>query len=357
MNNSKIDIYLSSGSAGIVESMKRIDVNVRGILFIVDDGGRLTGTVTDGDIRRWIIRTGNLSAPICQVMNAAPKYLFESDKKKAFEYMKANFIRAVPILDVNGKISDIIFETDDANERVSDKKILQGSSVIIMAGGKGTRLYPYTRILPKPLIPIGDIPIIERIINRFCEYGISEYFLTVNYKKSMIRSYFTDLDPSYEIHYVEENIPLGTAGSIRLIDKKFHSPVFVTNCDILIDADYSNILAYHKDSGNAMTIVSALKNTVIPYGVLHAKEKGIITSMEEKPMLSNFINTGMYIVDPDLLVNIPKDTVFHMTDFAALLMREGYQVGMYPVSEDSFLDMGEFEEMHRMEEKLNLRME
>ena len=173
----------------------------------------------------------------------------------------------------------------------------------------------------------------------------------------MIRSYFTDLDPPYEIHYVEENIPLGTAGSIRLIDKKFHSPVFVTNCDILIDADYSNILAYHKDSGNAMTIVSALKNTVIPYGVLHAKEKGIITSMEEKPMLSNFINTGMYIVDPDLLVNIPKDTVFHMTDFAALLMREGYQVGMYPVSEDSFLDMGEFEEMHRMEEKLNLRME
>lgn len=357
MSSSKIDIFLGAGSASIVESMKKIDFNVRGILFIADDEGRLIGSVTDGDIRRWIIRTGNLSVPIGQVMNAAPRYLFESDKKKAFEFMKANYIKAVPILDINRKVIDIIFESDQINQKESDKKSLQEISVIIMAGGKGTRLYPYTRILPKPLIPIGDIPIIERIINRFCEYGISEYFLTVNYKKSMIKSYFADLNPSYELQYVEEDHPLGTAGSIRLIDKKFQNPVFVTNCDILIDADYSNIMKYHKESENAMTIVSALKNMVIPYGVLYAKEKGIITSMEEKPVLSNFINTGMYIVDPELLEKIPTDTTFHMTDFAALLMREGYQVGMYPVSEDSFLDMGEFEEMHRMEEKLNLRTE
>lgn len=357
MNNSNVGIYLSTGSASIVESMKRIDRNVRGILFIVDDDGHLNGSVTDGDIRRWIIRTGEIQAPIYRVMNHAPKYLFESDKKNAFEFMKANYIKAVPILDINRKVCDIIFDSDDGHKRNTDKKVLCENSVIIMAGGKGTRLYPYTRILPKPLIPIGDIPIIERIINRFCEYGIQEYFLTVNYKKNMIKSYFSDLEPSYHICYVEEEEPLGTAGSIRLIGKKFHCPVFVTNCDILIDADYSNILSYHIESGNAMTIVSALKNTVIPYGVLYAKEKGIITSMEEKPTLSNFINTGMYIVNPDLLVKIPKDTIFHMTDFASLLMQEGYQVGMYPVSEDSFLDMGELEEMHRMEEKLNLRME
>ena len=131
----------------------------------------------------------------------------------------------------------------------------------------------------------------------------------------------------------------------------------LSNCDILIHADYADIYKYHKESGNAITIVSALKNIVVPYGVIHSKENGTVISMEEKPKLSYFVNTGMYVLNPDLLQKIPEDTFFHMTDLTDLLIQEGKQVGMYPISEDSFLDMGEFEEMRRMEKKLNLKSE
>ena len=221
-----------------------------------------------------------------------------------------------------------------------------------MAGGKGTRLYPYTKILPKPLIPIGDIPILERIINRFCAFGVSKYYMTVNYKKNMIKSHFAELAPDYSIEYIEEDIPMGTAGSIKLIHEKFNAPVVVTNCDILIEADYEDIYEYHRNSGNVMTIVSALKNIEVPYGVLKTAANGVVTAFEEKPKLSYFVNTGMYIVNGDMLDKIPENTFFHMTNLVEKLMNEGLQVGMYPISEEAFLDMGEFEEMRRMEEKL-----
>ena len=153
---------------------------------------------------------------------------------------------------------------------------------------------------------------------------------------------------------MEEDKPLGTAGSLRLIKKNFDRPIFVTNCDILIHADYANLYEYHQKSGNVMTIVTALKNIVVPYGVLKSREQGIVTSMEEKPKLSYFVNTGMYILNPEVIEMIPPNGMFHMTDLADDLLKKGSQVGMYPISEDSFLDMGEFEEMKRMEEKLEL---
>ena len=238
-----------------------------------------------------------------------------------------------------------------------DKKTLKDVPVIIMAGGKGTRLYPYTKILPKPLIPIGDIPIMERIIDRFHDFGVERFWATVNYKKNMIKSYFAELTTDYSLDYVEEDKPLGTAGSLHLIKEKFEVPVIVSNCDILIQADYADIYKYHMESENDLTIVTALKNIVVPYGVIHSKEEGKISSMEEKPKLSYFVNTGMYVLSPKALERIPKDTFFHMTDLADMLLQEGEQVGMYPISEESFLDMGEFEEMHRMEQKLHIKAE
>ena len=225
---------------------------------------------------------------------------------------------------------------------------------MVMAGGMGTRLYPYTKILPKPLIPIGETPIVERVLNCFTAYGIQKYYMTVNYKKSMIKSYFSELKPAYDIEYVEENEPLGTSGSIKLIDEKFMSPLFVVNCDALVFADYFDIYQYHRKAENDITIVSSLKNITIPYGVLHSKENGQLTEIEEKPKLSYFINTGMYIINPSVIDKIPGNTVFHMTDLVDSVMRDKGKVGMYPISEDSFLDMGEFSEMHRMEEKLNI---
>lgn len=356
MRIEKLNDYICHRETSIVEAMKKIDENTNGILFVVDEKKHLCGSLTDGDVRRWLIQTGDLSSKVFRAMNPTPKYLFERDENRALSYMQEKHIKAVPLLDSENRIVTIVVDSERLFLVNKEKRdILRHIPVVIMAGGKGTRLYPYTKILPKPLIPIGDVPIIERIMNRFCEYGVAEFYLTVNYKKGMIRSYFSELNPSYEINYVEEDKPLGTAGSIKLIKKEFDTPVVVTNCDTLIDADYSDILEYHRESGNALTIVSALKNITVPYGVLHSKEHGVLTSIEEKPRLSYFINSGMYILNPELLKEIPDDTFYHMTDLIDALMKRGEQVGMYPISEDSFLDMGEFEEMRRMEKKLNIQ--
>lgn len=355
MNKERIAKYTGDIDIMIVDAMEKIDDNSKGILFITNQEGILLGCITDGDIRRWLLKTGDMNASVNQAMVHSPKYLFEEEQIHAVDLMHQESITALPILDKKRRITDIVFLTKAGDELpVQKKKNLSDIPVVIMAGGKGTRLYPYTKILPKPLIPIGDTPIVERIINSFVKYGVGKFYMTVNYKKGMIKSYFLDLDPDYAIEYVEENKPLGTGGSLKLIRQIFDKPIFVTNCDSLIRTDYGDLYEYHRKSDNLITIVSALKNITIPYGVLHSKENGELTNMEEKPKESYFINTGMYIINPETIDKIPEDKMFHMTHLIEKVMKDGGKVGMYPVSEDSFLDMGEFDEMHRMEEKLNI---
>lgn len=345
--------YITTQETTIVNAMYLIDKNAQGLIFVTDENMHLLGCVSDGDIRRSIIKDGNLSKAIGEIMNKTPICLKEGEAWEDNIWKKHGRISAIPVIDHQGVIKDIKFNSDYGKViRQEQKREIAGTDVIIMAGGKGTRLYPYTKILPKPLIPIGEIPILERIINRFYEYGLMDYYLTVNYKKEMIRSYFTESNVPYHIHYVEEDKPLGTAGSIKLIQKKFQQPVIVTNCDVLIEADYADIYEKHRESESAMTIVTALKHMEIPYGVINASEGGVVTSMEEKPHHSYFVNTGMYIVNPKYLDWIPKNISYHMPQLAEELMKRGEKVSMYPISEDSFLDMGELEEMKRMEEKL-----
>ncbi len=344
--------YQIHQSATLVETMKKIDLNAKGIMFVMDDNASLIGAITDGDIRRWLIRTGDLQGSLYDVMNKQP--IFVVNEIDAKDSMEKNSIKIIPVVNEKKQIVDIIFDEEAHRNQIEKKrKKLQNIPVVIMAGGKGTRLYPYTKILPKPLIPIGEIPIMERIINEFYEYGVTDFRVTLNYKKNMIKSYFSDVESDYHLEYVEESKPLGTAGSLRLIGK-IDKPIIVTNCDILIQSNYADIYEYHKESQNELTIVSALRDVVIPYGVIHSTENGTVEYVEEKPNLSYFINTGMYILNPSVLDKIPKDTFYHMTDVVSDLLKSGQKVGMYPISEDSFLDMGEFEEMNRMEKKLNL---
>ncbi len=357
MKTEQLIPFLISPDNTIVEALQKIDSNAKGILFVVNDERKLVGVLTDGDIRRWLLKTGELQGEVKRLMNRNPKAIYRKELASAREFMVKYSITALPVVNSKGIVSDIVFREETKQQNPEQNSSLKGVPVVIMAGGKGTRLYPYTKILPKPLIPIGDIPIMERIINKFRDYGAVNFYATVNYRKNMIKSYFAENTTDYKICYVEEDKPLGTAGSLGLIKERFDAPFVVTNCDILIHADYGDIYHYHKESGNELTIITALKNIVVPYGVVHSSENGVIQSMEEKPKLSYFVNTGMYILNPELMKEIPEDTFFHMTDLADKLMKENRRVGMYPISEDSFLDMGEFEEMRRMEEKLNLKSE
>lgn len=351
----KADCFISKDNINVVEALSRIDKCGYGILYIINEESQLIGAVSDGDIRRWIVQTNDLEAEVSSYMNKSPKYIFEHETDRAKEIAEAFPISSLPVLNNNREIVEVIVfkNNTDLTSKVKCNKDLDVPCVI-MAGGKGTRLYPYTKILPKPLIPIGDTPILERILNRFAEFGVNKFYLTVNYKKNMIRSYFEEVNPDYDIIYVEEDKPLGTGGSIKLIQQKFDKPIIIANCDAIINADYKDLYNFHIKSGNAITIVSSLKNITIPYGVLKTKKNGELIKMEEKPKLSYFINTGMYIINPETIKFIPNDKMYHMTNLVDDVKNSGGKVGMYPVSEDSFLDMGEFDEMRRMEEKLNI---
>ena len=352
---SKLSLYVAKNDINVVEAMQKIDKGSKGILFITNNEDSLIGCITDGDIRRWLIKTADLSATADAFMHEDPKFIFKADDVDIQKYLKQHSISALPIVDLEKKIINIVFRNDTISSYETYRNSeLKNVSVVIMAGGKGTRLYPYTKILPKPLIPIGEVPIIERIVNRFVHYGAMDFYFTVNYKKGMIKSYFDDLNPEYSVTYVEEHKPLGTGGSLKLITKKFDKPIFVTNCDILIEADLADVYRQHLVSGNAITVVASLKNIVIPYGVLEVGKQGLISAMKEKPSISHFINTGMYILNPELLDYIPDDTFYHMPQLLEDVMAKGMKVGIYPLSEDAFLDMGEFEEMKRMEEKLRV---
>lgn len=352
MEMEKLNNFIGKDTLSIVDAMERIDKNAKGILFIVDENNHIVGSLTDGDIRRWILKSGNINSIVIDAMNKSPHMLSVEQESNASKVMKEHQIVAIPIVDSNKKIVDISLLLD--YEEKKHKGNLSHVSVAIMAGGQGTRLYPYTKILPKPLIPIGETPVMERILNYYNGFGIKQFYITVNYKKTMIRSYFDDIDAQYEIKFIEEVKPLGTGGSIKLIKEKFDKPLFVANCDTLILADYYDIYQNHIQTKNDITIVSALKKFQVPYGVLHTGDNGVLEYMEEKPKISHFINTGMYVINPDIIELIPNDTVFHMTHLVDKVMEKGGKVGTYPISEDSFLDMGELNEMKRMEEKLNV---
>lgn len=352
MDRDEIRKYITGPDISIIQAMELMDINGEGILFVVQNEGVLIASVTDGDVRRWLLRSGDLNAKISYIMNKQPRYLKEGYDINPRQYMSDQLITAVPVLDCNDKIVDVLLGRTLAIEIPRRSDALSGVSVVVMAGGKGTRLLPYTRILPKPLIPVGNIPILERILDRFEQNGAEKIYTIVNYKKDMIKAYFSDIRKKYKISFVDETIPLGTAGGIRLIQDKLKENVLISNCDILVRIDYEELMKHHSLSGNDMTIVTSMKSTRIPYGVVSVKNDGIIANIKEKPQISHFINTGMYVVKDRFIEWIPNGEVYHMTDLAKRLIKDGRKVGMFPISENSFWDMGEFGELERMEERL-----
>ena len=206
--------------------------------------------------------------------------------------------------------------------------------------------------MPKPLIPIVDTPISERIIQSFQKIGCKEFYMIINYKKNMIKAYFTDSDKNYNICFVEEKTPLGTGGGIRLLKGKIHNTFILTNCDILILEDVRKMIEHHKEQNNQVTMVCSLKNFEIPYGIVNFTEGGEISSFEEKPKMSFFTNTGYYILEPSIFQYIGENENIGMPDIITRMKDAGQKVGIYPISENAWLDMGQMDSMESMERKV-----
>jgi NDP-sugar pyrophosphorylase family protein len=221
-----------------------------------------------------------------------------------------------------------------------------------MAGGKGTRMEPFTKVLPKSLVPVHEKPIIEHIIERFTDHDCVDFHLTINYKGKILKAYFEELQPTYEVDFVEEKEPLGTAGSLRFLEGQFKQPFFVTNCDIIIMADYAKIYEFHQKGAYDVSLVASAKEYVIPYGTCELNPEGYLSHINEKPKYDYLINTGLYVLNPDILKLIPKNEFYHITNLISNIIKKGKRVGVFPVDEDNWIDVGQWAEYQQAVKRL-----
>lgn len=342
-----VEDFIVSEQATLLQAMKQLDETGQRILFVAPQG-KLVAVLTDGDIRKHILSGGDYNNTVQQAANYRPFSLPVAERTKARAELEHRCYDAVPLLDKQGCINDIMFANEyNVNTR---KKVCQ--PVVIMAGGLGTRLYPYTKILPKPLIPIGELPIIEHIINRFADFGCHSFNLVVNYKKGMIKSYFADLEKDYQVDFTDEDEPLGTGGGLSLLKGKMDESFFLTNCDTLIDADYGDLHKVHKQQGNVVTMVCAMKTVQIPYGVIELGAHGEISDITEKPEMNFLTNTGMYVVEPRVVEEMASGQYVGFPDIIEKYRLAGEKVGVYPISEQSWMDMGQLEELEEMRRRM-----
>jgi len=337
--------YCIEGNITVRDAMKAIDKVSSQIVFLIENGC-LAASLTDGDIRRFLLNGGKLTDSAIEAGNRNPRAA-KNEQEAARLYHRKNFV-AIPIVNSGNQITGIYFGEGTAVKKTTKLNI----PIVINAGGKGTRLEPYTKILPKPLIPVGEEPIIEHIMHRFQDYGCNQFHIIVNYKKELIKAYFSDCDRQYDIVWYNEEKPLGTGGGLCYLRGKLDTTFFFTNCDNLLLSNYESILKFHRENQNVITMICAYKNFTIPYGVVEMGLNGTIEEMREKPELSYLTNTGIYLVEPEVLEDLETDTSIGFPDIMKKQMAMGKKVAVYPVGENEWLDMGQLDELEKMRKKL-----
>ena len=333
----------------IIEALKKMDIEKCKLLFVFD-GDAFIGILTIGDIQRAIINVIEMTSPVSAILDTNKVYAFEGEKTDSIR-QKMYRLRAecMPVLNKKKELVDVIFWKDAFKDKLDvDVREKLNLPVVIMAEGKGTRLKPITNVIPKQLVPVGDKTILEEIMDQFEVIGCKNFYMSVNYKSDMMRFYLDHTEHKYSIEFFEEPKPLGTIGSVALLKDKIKSPFFVTNCDILIDQDFRDVYDYHIENKNDITMVTAVKNFHIPYGVIETGEDGLMTGLKEKPDITYKINTGVYILNPDLINDIPVNQFFHITDLMEVVNARGGRIGCFPVTENSWRDMGEWPEYLKM---------
>ena len=337
----------------IRQAMKTLDKTAEKCLLVLDEDDKLLGSLTDGDLRRSILAGANVSENIsgCYHKDATTFTRGNYTQEDAIRILRDKKLDLIPIIDKDGKVVNYL-TWSNINGGKQNQKVLDNVLVVIMAGGKGTRMEPFTNVLPKPLIPIHDKPIIEHIIERFTDITCSDFHLTVNYKGKILKAYFEELQPDYNVSFIDESQPLGTAGSLQYLKGKFENPFFVTNCDIIIKADYVKLYEFHQKGGFDITLVASTKEYIIPYGTCELNGDGHLSRINEKPQYDFLINTGLYVLNPDILNLIPENKFYHITHLISDANNQGKKVGVYPIDDDAWIDVGQWAEYRKVVELL-----
>jgi len=346
------DITINSGVT-IRHAMKALDTTAKKCMLVVNKNNELLGTLTDGDLRRSILSGLKFSEKIINVYNANPIYLLQGSytAREAENLLKNEELDLIPIVNEKNVVVDYVTWSTLDNES-PHLKTLENVPVVIMAGGKGTRLEPFTKILPKPLVPVHEKPIIEHIIECFINVGCADFYLMVNYKARILKAYFEELQPKYQLNFIEEHKPLGTAGSLRYLERRVHQPFFVSNCDIIVKVDYASLYEFHQNGGYDLTLVASAKDYIIPYGTCELNTDGHLAHINEKPRYDFLINTGLYVLNPEVLKLIPENKFFHITQLIKNIKDKGRKVGVFPIDDDAWIDVGQWAEYQKAVEQL-----
>ena len=345
----RIKVKIVDSDKTILQTMKLMDERFSKSLLVFRSD-HFVGLITIGDIQRAIIANKSFDTPIGELIDNTQKQYAKAtdDKEEIRKWMLKYRAEIMPVLDESSNLVDVLFWGDFFNHSEQQHREKIDLPVVIMAGGKGTRLKPLTNVIPKPLIPIGDKTILEVIMNQFEEIGCHKFYMSVNYKADIMKYYLSQLEHQYDIEFFMEEKPLGTIGSVSLLKGKISTPFFVSNCDSINDQDYRDVFDYHVSNCNDMTIVTMVKSFKIPYGVIETGEDGLMTALHEKPEHTYMVNSGVYILNPELIYEIPEGEFFHITHLMEKVKSRGGRVGCFPVSEESWHDMGEWPEYLKM---------
>ena len=329
-------------------AIKVMDDEALKMIIVADNENRLLGTITDGDIRRALIKHLAMTIPISEIMYTNPTYCLEShNDDKILALMKEKNVLQIPVVDQDLKVVGL----KTINSIIGEKNILKGkfdNPVLIMAGGLGKRLLPITEETPKPLIKLGGKPIIENIIIQLIDSGFSNFYISTNYKANKFKEYFKDGSGwNIKINYLYEEKPLGTAGAISLLPDSIDKPLLIINGDILTKVNYETMFLYHEDVKADATVCVRKQDFQIPYGVIESKNN-FVSNIDEKPIKTFFVNAGIYIINQSLLKKVNKNEYTDMPNFLSEQIKNNFNISMFPLHE-YWLDIGNHENLKKAE--------
>lgn len=318
----------------IIETMKIIDDSAMQFAAIVNDKNQLVGTVTDGDIRRGILKGISLDEPIRAIMNKQPIFFMETETLTSYKkFMQFHKLNQLPVVNKNHEIIDIIFSGYFNDENIKQNK------VVLMVGGLGTRLRPLTEHIPKPMLKVGNKPILETIIEGFHNHGFINFVLCVNYKKEVIQNYFKNGEAfGVNIEYIEEKQPMGTAGALSLLQEEVTEPIFVMNGDLLTQVNFSQLLKFHVETNSVGTMCVREYEYQIPFGVIETNEYQLV-SILEKPVKKEYVNAGIYVLSPEALRMIPSYEYYDMPELFNKIISTEQTASVFPIRE-YWMDIG-----------------
>ncbi len=341
--------YVIKSNTTMMEALRIMDREQRKLLIIVDEN-QFMGVISIGDIQRAILNKDNLQGEVIDYVREDILYAKKGDSVENIKkLMYKDRIECMPVVDKKGHLVEIIEWGDIFYSEAKVTRLGHNYPVVIMAGGKGTRLYPITNVIPKPLVPISDKTIIETIMERFRIHGCEEFYISIGYRGEEIKKFFKKKgDRGYKICFLEEKKPLGTVGAIANLKDIAEENFFVTNCDILVDVDLFELMEYHKSNNNLLTLVSVLISNQLPYGVLETGKNGQLINIIEKPEILHQINSGVYVINRRILKYMKCGEKTDITDLIEVLKENGENIGVFPIQESGWKDMGNWESYIQM---------